>query len=88
MPECHHHRCIYLKYEKGILLLLLFCYWPHLATAYLWGGEQLSIQGSDIIHENVSGREAKVKHIIRSREYLLPAQSISYSEDDRVSSFS
>eukprot|EP01036_Dinobryon_divergens_P035151 gene35151-45504_t len=47
-------------------------------------GEQLSIQGSEIIHEDVSGREAKVKHIIRSREYLLPAQNILYSEDDRV----
>ena len=69
-------------------MLLLFCYWPNSSTAYLWGGEQLSIQGSEIIHEDVSGREAKVKHIIRSREYLLPAQNILYSEDDRVSLFS
>eukprot|EP01036_Dinobryon_divergens_P034662 gene34662-44818_t len=28
--------------------------------------------------------EAEVKHIIRSREFLLPVQNISYSETDRV----
>jgi hypothetical protein len=61
------------------MLLLIFFNWPNLSTAYLWGGEQLSNPNSDIIYGEVK------KQLIRSREYLIPAQNISYAEDDRVS---
>ena len=54
--------------------------------AHLWGGHQLSITGSDVIH--ISDEEAILSEVqvIRSREFRLPKQTFSYSKDDKVAS--
>ena len=65
-------------------IIVLFCN-LYFATAYLWGGQLLSIADSDVVHLSevlvVTSEEARV---IRSREFLLPSETISYSEGDRV----
>lgn len=71
-----------------ILPVLIICdkLWPS-SSVNLWGGEQLSIVGSDIVHVTVMEEAISEAQFIRSREFLLPSEQISYSNGDTVSNF-
>ena len=60
------------------------CAWFHFSIAYTWGGEDLSIVGSDVIHVSETEVAVSTAQILRSREFRLPSETISYSEGDKV----
>jgi hypothetical protein len=62
------------------LLLLLFCIWFSESTAYLWAGKKFNIE---VAH----GTERKDFRYIRSREFLLPSDTILYSNGDKARKF-
>ena len=64
-----------------IILLTIFFYTCHnFSLGHNWGGVDLSIVGSDMSESEL----ASTTQFIRSREFLLPAETITYSEGDRV----
>ena len=67
-----------------VTFMLFFCACFNSSIAYTWGGEELSIVGSDVTH--VSEREVTTStaQVLRSREFLLPTETISYLEGDQV----
>ena len=48
------------------------------------GGQQLSIADTDVIHVSEKSVATSEEQVVRSREFLLPSETISYSEGDRV----
>ena len=64
-----------------VVLLLL-----DTSSAHVWGGQELSIKGSDVIHVSDEGAILSELQVIRSREFLFPMQTFSYSKDDKVKS--
>ena len=66
-----------------ILLTIFFYTCRNFLIAHNWGGVDLSIVGSDVIHMSES-ELASTTQFIRSREFLLPAETITYSEGDMV----
>ena len=57
-------------------------------SAHLWGGQLLSIPDTDMIHFSEGDVPQSELKVVRSREFNLPSQAISYSEGDKVSKLS
>lgn len=67
-----------------ITVILIICLLLNFSNAHLWGGQQLSIAGSDVIHVSETLAATSEVQFIRSREFLLPSKTVAYSKGDRV----
>ena len=82
----HHHHHNHFERKRKMFWIVLFCI-LNFASAHLWGGQQLSVADSDVIHVREKLAVMSKAHVLRSREFQLPSETISYSEGDRVSIF-